>query len=207
MAESALNTPMLWINTYLQEKFATGGLGVLEQNGTDAITVNDAEVNAATPGIGVPFFPSMPSSIDTITEQWVIVNDQRYPTAGLFATWDRMFRMRRGPFPHIKYEQALYYFYAVSDDSVPLMIQTQEKVYRLLDRGDESAQEVNEWAQQKGTIQVGNQQLPNSFHFHDFKVYQLEEVRDIIDFGTARTYAGNKIIIDYTYHQADSITQ
>jgi hypothetical protein len=37
-------------------------------------------------------------------------------------------------------------------------------------------------------------------YFHDLKVYQLEETRDIIDFGTARTFAGNKIIIDYCYH-------
>ena len=146
----------------------------------------------------------MPSSIDAITEQWVVVNDQRYPTAGLFATWDRMFRMRRGPFPHIKAEQALYYFYATQEDATRHMIEVQEKVYRLLDRGDESAQEVNEWAQQKGTIEVNGQELSNRFYFHDFKVYQLEEVRDIIDFGTARTYAGNKIIIDYTYHQVGS---
>jgi hypothetical protein len=36
--------------------------------------------------------------------------------------------------------------------------------------------------------------------FHNFKIYQLEETRDIVDFGTARTYAGNKIIIDYDWH-------
>jgi hypothetical protein len=28
-------------------------------------------------------------------------------------------------------------------------------------------------------------------------------VRDIIDFGTARTYGGNKIIIEYDYHMVD----
>jgi hypothetical protein len=44
------------------------------------------------------------------------------------------------------------------------------------------------------------------FYFHEFKVYQLEESRDIIDFGTARTYGGNKIIIDYDYHQMPGIT-
>jgi len=43
------------------------------------------------------------------------------------------------------------------------------------------------------------------FFFHRFRVYQLEEVRDIIDFGTARTYGGNKIIIDFEYHQDTSI--
>jgi hypothetical protein len=45
------------------------------------------------------------------------------------------------------------------------------------------------------------------FYFHGFKIYQLEEVRDIIDFGTARTYGGNKIIIDYDYHQMSDITR
>ena len=43
------------------------------------------------------------------------------------------------------------------------------------------------------------------FYFHNFKVYQLEETRDIIDFGTARTYGGNKIIIDFEYHQDQDI--
>ena len=36
--------------------------------------------------------------------------------------------------------------------------------------------------------------------FHSFKLFQLEETADIIDFGTARTWAGNKLIIDYKYH-------
>jgi len=36
--------------------------------------------------------------------------------------------------------------------------------------------------------------------------YLQEKLQDvlegIVDFGTARTYAGNKIIIDYDYHQS-----
>jgi hypothetical protein len=38
--------------------------------------------------------------------------------------------------------------------------------------------------------------------FHEIKIYQLEETRDIVDFGTARTFAGNKIIIDYCWHKS-----
>jgi hypothetical protein len=34
----------------------------------------------------------------------------------------------------------------------------------------------------------------------------LQETRDIIDFGTARTYGGNKIIIDFDYSQAPDLT-
>lgn len=186
MTESLLNTPVLWINSYLQEKLAT-----------------------LDTGIGVPFFPSRPASINELTEQWITVNNNIYPYAGVMATWDRLIKMRRGPFPHIRSEQVLYYFYATESNVTEQMIQTQELVLRLLDRGDESAEDLNKWAAEK-QINVGTQGTPNllsnKFYFHNLKVYQLEETRDIIDFGTARTYGGNKIIIEYTYHQMPELT-
>lgn len=187
MAESLLNTPVLWINSYLQEKLAT-----------------------LDTGIGVPFFPSRPASITELTEQWVTVNNNIYPYAGVMATWDRLIKMRRTPFPHIRSEQILYYFYATESNVTEQMVQTQELILRLLDRGDESAEDLNSWAVEKGQINVGTQGTPNlisnKFYFHNLKVYQLEETRDIIDFGTARTYGGNKIIIEYTYHQMPELT-
>lgn len=183
--DSFLNTPILWINTYLQEKLATGA------------------------GIGVPIFPTRPASIDDLTSSWVTIESQNYDYAGVMATWDRMFRMRRSPFPHIKEEQVLYYFYATQENVTEQMVQIQEQVFRLMDRADETAEEINDWAKAKGPINVGTQASPilveNQFYFHNFKVYQLEEVRDIIDFGTARTFGGNKIIIDYRYHQMPSL--
>jgi hypothetical protein len=195
MAESTsvFNTPVLWINTYLQEKLAE----MVKQTGSDQIT-NFTN----TPGIGVPFFPSRPSSIDEITEQWVVIDDARYPYAGVMATWDRLVRMRRSPFPHIKQEQLLYYFYATEQGVTETMVQVQETVLRLMDNEDETAEDINRWA--AGKIIDG---MENKFYFHKFKVYQLEEVRDIIDFGTARTYGGNKIIIDFEYHQHESIVK
>jgi hypothetical protein len=116
------------------------------------------------------------------------------------ATWDRLVRMRRSPFPHIKQEQVLYYFYATAEGVTEQMVQIQEAVLRLMDREDETAQEINDWA--KGKTIDG---MTCKFQFHRFRVYQLEEVRDIIDFGTARTYGGNKIIIDFEYHQHNTI--
>jgi hypothetical protein len=80
------------------------------------------------------------------------------------------------------------------------MVQIQESVLRLMDREDETAAEINEWT--KGKSFDG---MTCKFHFHRFRIYQLEEVRDIIDFGTARTYGGNKIIIDFEYHQMQDI--
>lgn len=197
---STLNTPGLWINKYLQEKI---GIGI---------------------GIGVPFFPTRPASIDELTESWVTIapqyapqteeqiennipkvlttESQRLAYAGVMATWDRLIRMRRSPFPHIKCEQLLYYFYATESDVTEKMVRIQETVLRLMDRQDETAEEINAWA--KGKTIDG---MTCKFYFHGFKIYQLEEVRDIIDFGTARTYGGNKIIIDYDYHQMSDITR
>lgn len=174
---SVLNTPVLWINTYLQEK-----LGDLLD-------------------IAVPFFPPKPFNIDDLTEKWIELNGENLSTAGVAATWDRMFRMRRGPFPHIKCEQVLYYFYGLHENSSTVMIQVQESVLRLLDRGDETAEDINIWARNHAPI--GG--MTCKFYFHNFKIYQLEEARDIVDFGTARTYAGNKIIIDYDYHAMQDI--
>ena len=172
MTESTLNTPGLWVNKYLQEKIFQG---------TD---------------IAIPFFPSSPNTINDLTEQFVVINDSRAPYAGMLATYDRLIRMRRSPFPHIKCEQLLYYFYATQENVTESIVRVQEAVLRLMDREDETAEELNNWAKGKT---IGD--MTCKFYFHNFKIYQLEEVRDIIDFGTARTYGGNKIIIDFDYHQ------
>jgi hypothetical protein len=178
VSNSTFNTPVLWINEYLKEK-------VIE-----------------LAGVPMPFFPSRPASIDELTEQWIVVNDERYPYAGVMATYDRLVRMRRSPFPHIKQEQLLYYFYATAEGVTEQMVRVQEAVLRLMDREDETAEEINEWAKNKTfSGQTTGDTMSNKFYFHRFKIYQLEEVRDIIDFGTARTYGGNKIIIDFEYHQ------
>jgi hypothetical protein len=175
--DSLLNTPVLWINKYLQDNI---------QLLTD---------------IDTPFFPSTPSILDDLSGS--------FPEGGVMATWDRLIRMNRRGFPHIKSEQLLYYFYATAENSVENMIQIQEAVLRLMDRFDETAQEVNSWCS-KRAINIGTLNQPeyieSMFYFHNFKIYQLEETRDIIDFGTARTYGGNKIIIDFDYHQTTDLT-
>jgi hypothetical protein len=189
----AIHYPPVFINCYLQDKLP------------------DDSMNNS-----IPFFPTTPSNLDELT--------QSYPD-GLFGVYDRMFKLRRTPFPHLKYEQLLYYFYKTTEGPAKL-IETVQYVSDLLDRGDESAQELNAWtlAQHKaqgsqtstGTnIVTGETKTYNkvSFggtdfllpYFHEFKIFQLEEARDIVDFGTARTYAGNKLIIDYCWHESDPL--
>ncbi len=175
--DTLLNTPVLWINKYLQSK-------ILENTSLDT-----------------PFFPTLPSTINDLT--------QYFPTGGTMATWDRLIKMNKNSFPHIKCEQIMYYFYANGENPIEKMVQIQEQVLRLMDRGNETAEEINNWAMNR-QVNLGTSQSPdlidNMFYFHNFKVYQLEESRDIIDFGTARTYGGNKIIIEYDYHAMPELT-
>lgn len=192
----AIDYPPIFINNYLAEKVPE----LLEED----------SARFSPSGFNLRFFPTSPTDIDALT--------QGFPTAqdDVFAVYDRMFKMRRGAFPHIKCEQLLYYFYKMSGDPVAL-IKTSQHIQDLLDRGDESAQEINKWIAGKlagedpnkettvingvvkPTITFGQEEFFLPF-FHEIKIYQLEETRDIIDFGTARTYAGNKIIIDYDWH-------
>lgn len=152
------------------------------------------------------FFPTLPTDINSLTE------DFPESSSDVFAVFDRMMKMRRTPFPHIKCEQLLYYFYKMSSDPEAL-IETTQVVQDLLDRGDESAEEINNWSRSKidpatGFITFGTGSLARDFkpvYFHNIKIYQLQETRDIINFGTTRTYAGNKVIIDYDYHVSQDV--
>lgn len=192
--------PPTIINAYLKDK-----IGGYFDNGTDPYDL--------------VFFPTGPTNIDDLTEN--------FPDApnSVFAVYDRMFRLRRQAFPHVKQEQLLYYFYK-KYDKMKELIETIQLVQELLDRGDESAQEVNEWVKQrwsnppspltpkltasKTNLVTGEDEVFNVIdisgeyfllpYFHDFRIFQLEEARDIIAFGTARTWAGNKLIINYDYH-------
>lgn len=194
----AIYYPPIFINKYLQEKLARRGFGA------------------------VPMFPTYPSdfsiaesfSLDVLTAGATT----RYQFQGQAAVFDRMFKMRRTPFPYIKCEQLLYYFYALTETAVVNLIEMTQEIQDLLDSGDDSAKDLNAWIASKvsGTVTVdGVTHNKVTFDgtdflmpfFHEIKIYQLEETRDIIDFGTARTYAGNKIIIDYDWHKSDSFVQ
>jgi hypothetical protein len=153
---------------------------------------------------------------------------QKYYFNGAAAIYDRMFKMRRAAFPYIKCEQVLYYLYSINETAVSTLIEATQSIQDLLDRGDDSAKDLNEWIRalhlkQSGSQDTLQQKLVKDIvtgveelksfvtirgedfllpYFHDIKIYQLQETRDIIDFATARTYAGNKLIIDYDWHKS-----
>jgi hypothetical protein len=193
----AIHYPPIFINKYLSEKIS----GTRDTDGY----LNEYFSQP------MKFFPTSPTDINALTESFPEASND------VFAVYDRMFKMRRTPFPHIKCEQLLYYFYKMSGN-LEALIETTQLVSDLLDNGDESAQELNNWIASKvsGTVQIKNpvSGVVEEFdkatfdgtdfllpRFHYIKIFQLEETRDIIDFGTARTYAGNKVIIDYDWHR------
>jgi hypothetical protein len=147
----------------------------------------------------IPFFPTSPTDIAALTESFP-------ESTGTFAVYDRMFRMNRKTFPHIYCEQIMYYFYNFGEDAIERTIIISQKIQDLLNALDESAVDINKWIRDNQdtvipgpNIALKDMSLP--LYFHTFKTYQLQETRDIIDFGTARTFAGNKIILDYDWHK------
>jgi hypothetical protein len=193
----AIYYPPIFINKYLQEKLAIAGFGA------------------------VPMFPTYPSDFN-IANTFVLDvanengNLERYSFNGQAAVYDRMLKMRRYAFPHVRCEQLLYYFYALTENAVVNLIEMTQTISDLLDYGDESAQDLNSWIATKinGTEEVDGKTLKTvtfdgkTFllpYFHDLKIYQLEETRDIVNFGTSRTYSTNKLIIDYDWHKSESI--
>jgi len=169
-------------------------------DGKDYIHMPPAIINAyikdmITPSLDIAteFVPTMPTDIDAFTEQ--------FPGGplGALGVYDRMFRMRRLPFPHIKCEQLLYYFYA---REITDLYAIQESFLEHFDEGVDSAEDINRWYAANASKVPAKYRT--SLTFHSFKIYQLNESRDIIDFGTARTWSGNKIIIEYDYHHKKS---
>ena len=149
------------------------------------------------------FFPTMPTDINSLTK-----NNPALAT-DVFGVYDRMFKLNRKAFPHIKCEQLMYYFYKMNGDP-ELLFETIQVVHDLLDRKDESAQEINAWISSKvnsqGLVVLGSGRLQRTFKpifFHDLTVYSLEESRDIVSQQTNRTYVASKIIINYDYHTKD----
>jgi hypothetical protein len=180
-----INNPAVFINRYLSEK--------IQETLPDYF------------GLPMFFLPSAPTDIQALYEGFPQANEDQP-----FAVYERMFRMRRSSFPHKKDEQVLYYLYkngSLNDnEQAATLFETTDLIYNLMDRQDESAEEINYWIASKvnsgGNVTFdGVDFLPP--YFHNSSVYQLEEARDLIDFATAKTYFGNKIIINYCYHAPD----
>ena len=128
----------------------------------------------------------------------------------VFVLYDRIFRLRRRNFPHIKSEQVIYYFYKYGG-KLDALIESTQVLHDLFDRQDESAQEMNSWissqVNDEGNIVLldgaGETKDFKPVFFHETRVYQLEETRYLISPESAQGVGAAKVIINYDYHTRD----
>jgi hypothetical protein len=165
--------PPHWINAYLYAK-----LSEYEDIGIDATQQL------------VPIFAMTPTSTEEIYRNVLQSSTVEQP---LIIQYDRLMRFRPTPFYGRKREQLMYYLYSTSIANVN---NANIVISQLLDREDAAAQDVNDWA----ATNSGNLNVPHNVYFHNIRVYQADETRDLVDLASARTVFINKLIIEYDYH-------
>lgn len=133
-----------------------------------------------------PIFATSPTNTEEIYKNVV---EQTNISEPLVIIYDRLITFRPGPFYPTKREQILYYLYSTSLANVN---NANIVISQLLDREDAAAQDVNSWC--------SNTQQGFNVFFHNIKVYQAQEARDVLDLASARTIFVNKLIIEYDYH-------
>ena len=114
--------------------------------------------------------------------------------------YDRLIRYRRSSLYPLRCEQLLYYVYSTPSK----ILDVSTILSQLLDRSDAAAEDLNKWTMKKqdGDSPLLDLTVPliRNVYFHDIKVYQLEEVRDLTELSSLRGLTLNKFIIEYDYH-------
>lgn len=172
-----LGFPPFFVNSYLERQLKDFGL--VAENVTDS-----------------PFIPVNPSNIDDLYGN--ILEGAQYPDP-IMIVWDRMLRVNPSPFYMRKREQIVYTIHSSSLDNV---LGAHRVISEALDRMDASAEDVNAWTAKNPAVDSNGTPIQNVY-FHNFKVYQINETRDLLDLVSTRTIFRNKIIVEYDYHTAN----
>jgi hypothetical protein len=144
----------------------------------------------------VPIFATTPTSTEEIYKNMLQTTTIEEP---LIIQYDRLMRFRQSPFYGTKREQLIYYLYSTKISNVNY---ANIVISQLLDREDAAAQDLNEWARDN----ANSYNFPHNVFFHNIKVYQADETRDVLELASARTVFINKLIIEYDYSAKDGST-
>ena len=151
-----------------------------------------------------PFFPAQsPMSIEDVYNDSVyIVNNPD----GVVIMFDRLIRFSTMPFYRHKREQLVYFIYG---PNLSKLFDTTRVIIECLDREDAAAQDLNSWMASNEIVNENNEVIEPNVYFHNIKVYQADEARDIAELASARTLFLNKLVIEYDYHTTgvDQIAQ
>ena len=142
-----------------------------------------------------PFFPAqVPDSVEGIYNDIPFIRNNPDTTVIIF---DRLMRFRPTPFYKHKREQLIYFIYS---PNISKLIDTTRVIIECLDREDAAAQDLNLWISQNDVLDENEEVIAKNVFFHNLKVYQADESRDIIELASARTLGLNKLVIEYDYH-------
>ena len=141
----------------------------------------------------VPIFATGPTNTEELYRNMIQTTTIEEP---LIIQYDRLMRFRQSPFYGIKKEQLIYYLYSTSIANVN---NANIVISQLLDREDAAAQDLNVWAKDHPML-LNGQEVKSNVFFHNIKVYQADETRDVLELASARTVFINKLIIEYDYH-------
>lgn len=172
-----------YINNYVNEQLSRFGL-----ISTGPTAPNQAGFN--------PMIPAQyPTSIEDLYNDTIQIQNVESP---ILIVYDRLMRFRPSSFYRRKREQLIYFIYS---SDVEKLIDSVRIISDALDREDAAAQDINSYS-----IENATSANPVSVYFHNVRVYQADESRDVAELASARTLFINKIIVEYDYHIADSIS-
>ena len=141
-----------------------------------------------------PMIPAQyPTSIEDLYNDTIQIQQVESP---ILMVYDRMMRFRPTPFYRHKREQLIYFIYS---SDVAKLLNAVRIITDSLDREDASAQDVNEYCVTNPIEDVGH-----NVYFHNIRVYQVDESRDVAELASARTLFVNKVIVEYDYHTNNS---
>jgi hypothetical protein len=143
----------------------------------------------------IPIFPTSPTNIEDVFKNYIAAPGISDP---VLIQYERLVRFRPSSFYRNKREQVIYYLYCTNFSKIT---DAHRIITDSLDREDAAAQDVNTWCSSPDT---GIN--PFNVYFHNIKVYQADETRDILELASARTVYANKLIIEYDYHTKDNIS-
>ena len=178
-------------------------LNILSETGFPPTFVN-AFVNSELKEFGLmpdgpepfqPFFPAqVPDSVEGIYNDIPFIRNNPDTTVIIF---DRLIRFRPTTFYRHKREQLIYFIYS---PNLSKLLDTTRVIIECLDREDAAAQDLNSWISQNDILDENGNAIPKNVFFHNIKVYQADESRDILELASARTLGLNKLIVEYDYH-------
>jgi len=144
-----------------------------------------------------PIMPVQPGDISMYYDDLKARSGESYP---LFVQYDRLIRFRPNHFYRTKREQILYTLNCGNFDKKEMASRV---IIEALDREDATAQDINLWVS-NNSLYDGTTEIPKNVFFHNFKVYQVDQSRDLVELSSVKDNYWDKIIIEYDYHTTDS---